>query len=235
MKRISIFIILITSLVLGACGKVANNESTVPKKVPAGEITADAEWKEAYAQLMLGTFREMNAGAMYYEEGTGRFALKDMNGDDIPELFIIAEDDTSLVYTYDEEQKEAVSVRFADGGTDVVYLEFGCLRFGNDGTFIEDCGTIFNYWVIPENQENDYAVKFYACTYGEIYVCNEFDVERICREGFDYRMGFTDNEVTKDEFDEYIEKYDYKDGEYTVVSEDEIYMITDADVNKVLR
>ena len=26
-----------------------------------------------------------------------------------------------------------------------------------------------------------------------------------------------------------------KDGEYTVVSEDEIYMITDADVNKVLR
>ena len=235
MKRISIFIILILSIVLGACSNVANNEGNVPEKAQTEIATADLEWKEAYANLMLGSLREMNAGAMYYEDGTGRFALKDMNGDTIPELFIIAEDDTSLVYTYNSEQKEAVSVRFADGGTDVVYLEFGCLKFGNDGTFIENCGTSFNYWVIPEDSENDYAVEFYACTYGGTYVCNEFDVERICKEGFDYRMGFSDNEVTKDEFDEYIEKYDYKDGEYTVIGENEVFMITVEDVEKVLK
>ena len=204
----------------------------IAEEPEAEEEFTDGLWKERYAEFLLNDMSEMNAGAMCYDEGYGRFALKDMTGDRIPELFVIDYAGTSILFKYDEAMDCVTAVLLEEGGTDVTYLNFFDIMFGKDGTFIEKWETSFKYWVVPENEGLDFVLAFTAWTYDGKYYCNDFDVERMCEEGFEYRMTVPDNEVTAEEYEACIEKYLYGEGEYE--SDINVYKITPEDVNSIL-
>lgn len=244
MKKVFVLFILTAMMLSSACTNQTVTDVPIKKTVKTdgtstGGVTkkeepekVDESWKECYANYLVETKMESDAGAMYYEKGDGRFALKDMNGDKIPELFVIDMAGTSLIYTYDKENDKVTLFSLAEGSSDLPYRMFYELMFGDDGTFMDVGEGYMTYWVVPKNENYEFAVKFAAGVENGKYYYKEYDVERMCEEGYDYRINEPYDEITAEEYEKLKEEYIYDNSECSII--EDVYKITEEDVKAIL-
>lgn len=206
------------------------------EKEPAEEISEEyPAWKEAYA-VYLEENQDRSNHQLGYKNGEGRFALADITGDEIPELFIITSFDRAFVYTYRNDIVE--NVLFASGSSDIFSLDLHSVRIADDGNFYEklqwDNSEVWNIYTKPETEEYDFVLNYKVGDKGGVTFFNEYDVNRVMDEGFGYvAYDFEDAEVSREEYEKTLDEFGLYDSEFETINE--IYGITPEDIDAVLR
>ena len=201
--------------------------------MPEIETQPDAECLHSYAEF-LESVQEMNTHIMTYKKGEGRFALVNINDDNNPELLVIARNNNTQIYTYNTNTKSVEPLQIADGGTDIVVFKYDQLKFGENNCFTSENDSSFTYYELTEHETYEYAVSFYAYSGKGNYYCNTYSTSRMCTEGFDYRQSFENNRVSSDAYNKYLKTYGFADGEYSVITEDDLHSITPDGIAEIL-
>lgn len=198
-----------------------------------------ANWRKAYAEF-LNESQEGMTLQMYYEKGKGRFALVNINDDDVPELLQIGEGDETIIWKYEDGKVQDVS--WGIPTTDIVVFDYKSLRFFSDGRMVmHRKGDGFEYWEYYYEAwigPNDYMVRYDAGYSQDEYYVREYDVIKMHNDfeeyAYRYWEGRCSDEVTESQYNRYVKNFNLDRDGYTTISESEVHSITPAEIKQVL-
>ncbi len=200
----------------------------------------DESWKAAYSEFLYDN-QERLGHACYYEKGNGRFALAYITDDNIPELYIVDDSGQTMIYTYKDGSVKMLNF---------CYPSMDVRRFGNyeHVGYVEKSNKVIQYGLnknlngellsesLREYVEIDgeFILKYIFVKKGDgTYYYDEYDIDRVKENDFDYFREYVSNEVTKEQYDAEIKAHGFADSGYRNVTESDLYGIVPTVIDEV--